>query len=159
MGSDYLIRLKSLIINLLIPLSVGSLAGFLTMDSMKVYKNLNQPCFAPPSLLFPIVWTALYILMGISSYIVYESNSALKSSALKVYTLQLLMNFIWPLIFFNAQMYLFSFVWLILIWCFVSWMIILFCKIKPLSGYLQVPYLLWLTFAAYLNIGIYFLNK
>lgn len=157
--SDCLLKLKSLIINLLIPLSVGSLAGFLTMDSMEVYKNLNQPSFAPPSLLFSIVWTALYILMGISSYMVYESNSARKSKALKVYALQLMLNFIWPLIFFNAQLYLFSFIWLIFIWCLVLWMIILFCKINQLSGYLQIPYLLWLTFAAYLNIGVYFLNK
>lgn len=154
-----MIKLKSLIINLLIPLAVGSLSGFLTMNSMKIYKDLNQPSFAPPSFLFPIVWTILYILMGISSYIVYESNSILKSKALKVYVLQLSMNFIWPLLFFNGQMYLFSFVWLIAIWCLVLWMIILFYKVKPVSGYLQIPYLLWLTFAAYLNLSVYFLNK
>ncbi len=155
----FLIKLKSLIINLLIPLAIGSLSGFLSMNSMKIYKDLNQPSFAPPSFLFPIVWTILYVLMGISSYMVYESNSILKNKALKVYALQLLMNFIWPLLFFNAQMYLFSFVWLIGIWGLVLWMIILFCKIKPISGYLQIPYLLWLTFAAYLNLGVYFLNK
>lgn len=155
----FLIKLKSLVVNLLIPLVVGSLSGFLTMNSMKIYKDLNQPSFAPPSFLFPIAWTILYILMGISSYMVYESNSILKNKALKVYALQLLMNFIWPLLFFNARRYLFSFIWLIGIWCLVLWMIILFYKIKRTSGYLQIPYLLWLTFAAYLNLGVYFLNK
>ncbi len=154
-----MINLKSLIVSLLIPLAVGSISGFLSMESMKIYKTLNQPSFAPPSFLFPIVWSILYILMGISSYIVYESNSLLKNKALKVYAIQLLMNFIWPLIFFNAQMYLFSFIWLLAIWCLVLFMIILFSKIKPISGYIQIPYLLWLTFAAYLNLGVYFLNK
>lgn len=154
-----MIKLKSLIVNLIIPLGVGTLAGVLTMDSMKIYKNLTHPRFAPPSFLFPIVWTILYILMGISSYMVYESNSTLKNKALRVYILQLSMNFVWPLLFFNAQMYLFSFIWLIAIWCLVLWMIILFYRIKPISGYLQIPYLLWLTFAAYLNLSVYFLNK
>ena len=154
-----MIKLKSLIVNLLIPLGVGSLAGLLSMDSMKIYKELNQPSFAPPSFLFPIVWTVLYILMGISAYMVYESNSRLKTKALKVYGTQLLMNFIWPLLFFNAQMYLFAFVWIVALWCLALLMTILFYKTKPISGYLQIPYLLWLTFAAYLNIGVYLLNR
>lgn len=154
-----MIKLKSLIVNLLIPLGVGSLAGLLSMDSMKIYKELNQPSFAPPSFLFPIVWTVLYILMGISAYMVYESNSRLKTKALKVYGTQLLMNFIWPLLFFNAQMYLFAFVWIVALWCLALLMTILFYKTKPISGYLQIPYLLWLTFAAYLNFGVYLLNR
>ena len=154
-----MVNLKSLIINLLIPLVAGSLSDFLTMDSMEVYKDLNQPSFAPPSFLFPIVWTILYILMGISSYGIYESNSPIKNKALKVYALQLFMNFIWPLLFFNAQLFLFSFIWLITIWCLVLWMIILFYKVKPIWGYIQVPYLLWLTFAVFLNFSVYSLNK
>lgn len=140
------------------PLSVGGLASFLTRDSMDLYKDLNQPNFAPPSFLFPIVWTILYILMGISTYMVYESSSPLRTKALTVYALQLIMNFIWPLIFFNTQMYLFAFIWLVVIWCLVLWMIILFYKIKPAAAYLQIPYLLWLTFAAYLNFNVYLLN-
>ncbi len=157
-GSDLLIKLKSLVISLLIPLAVGGLSGFLTMNSMEIYKNLNQPNFAPSPFAFPIVWTILYILMGISSYMIYESKSPLKNKALAVYAVQLIFNFIWPLIFFNAQMYLFAFIFLIALWLLVVWMIILFYKIKFVAAYLQIPYLLWLTFAAYLNFTIYLLN-
>ncbi len=153
-----MIKLKSLIINLIIPLAVGGLSGFLTMNSMEVYKNLNQPNFAPPSIAFPIVWAILYVLMGISTYMIYESGSPLKNRALIVYGTQLVVNFIWPLIFFNAGMYLFAFIWLIALWILVLWMTILFYKIKHAAAYFQIPYLLWLTFAAYLNFAIYLLN-
>lgn len=153
-----MIKLKPLLISLLIPLGIGSLASFLTMNSMDVYKNLNLPSFAPPSFIFPVAWTILYILMGISAYMIYDSSSPLKSKALTVYSIQLIFNFIWPLIFFNGQMYLLAFMWLILLWILVLWMIILFHKINRVAAYFQIPYLIWLTFAAYLNLGIYLLN-
>ena len=150
-----MIKLKSLVISILIPLLVGGAAGFLTMNSMGAYKSLDKPMLSPPAILFPIAWTILYILMGISSYIIYESDSALKNKAITVYAVQLFFNFIWPFIFFNAGMYLLAFIWLILLWILVLWMISLFYKLSPTAAYLQIPYILWLTFAAYLNLGVY----
>ena len=154
-----MIKLKSLISNLIIPLAVGGLSSVLIRDGIEFYnKNVKQPSFAPPSILFPIVWIILYILMGISSYIIVESDSVLREKSLVIYGLQLLFNFIWPLIFFDTRMYLFAFIWLILLWILTFLMIILFYKIEPVSAYLQIPYILWLTFAAILNINVYFLN-
>lgn len=153
-----MIKLKPLVISLIIPLGTGGLAGFFTMNSMEVYKNLNQPNLAPPSFVFPIVWTILYILMGISSYLIYQSDSSTKSKSLILYSIQLIFNFIWPIIFFNGGIYLFSLVWLVILWVLVLLMIISFYKINKTAAYLQIPYLLWLTFAAYLNLSIYILN-
>ncbi len=151
-------KLISLIICIFIPLAVGGLSAFLTKDSMN-YHQIIKPDFAPPSSVFPIVWTILYILMGISSYIICSSDSTLKQSALNWYAIQLLFNFIWSLIFFNLQNYLFAFVWLIGLIICICVMIIKFYKISPIAGYLQIPYLLWCLFAAFLNFNIYLLNK
>lgn len=153
-----MIKLKSLLINLLITLGGGAVIAFLTRDSMEVYANVQQPPLAPPGVVFPIVWTILYTLMGISAYMITESNSKLKNKALTVYGVQLFLNFIWPLVFFNGQMFLFAFIILMALWIMVLWMIGLFYKINPISAFLQIPYALWLTFAAYLNLGVYLLN-
>lgn len=153
-----MIKLKSLLINLLITLGGGVVIAFLTRDSMEVYANVQQPPLAPPGVVFPIVWTILYTLMGISAYMITESNSKLKNKALTVYGVQLFLNFIWPLVFFNGQMFLFAFIILMALWIMVLWMIGLFYKINPISAFLQIPYALWLTFAAYLNLGVYLLN-
>lgn len=152
------IKWKELIISLLIPLGVGALSAFLTRNSMDVYSNINQPPLAPPSILFPIVWTILFALMGVSSYLVYVSNAKNKREALSLYGVQLVVNFIWPLIFFNMQAYFAAFIWLIFLWVLVLLIIWHFHKAKPLAAYLQIPYILWLTFAAYLNLAIYLLN-
>ena len=152
------IKWKELIISLLIPLAVGGLSAFLTRNSMDVYANINQPPLAPPSILFPIVWTILFALMGVSSYLVYMSNSKNKREALALYGVQLIVNFIWPLIFFNMQAYFAAFLWLILLWVLVAVMIRQFYKAKPLAAYLQIPYIIWLTFAAYLNLAIFLMN-
>ncbi len=153
-----MIKLKSLLINLLITLGGGAVIAFLTRDSMEVYANVQQPPLAPPGVVFPIVWTILYTLMGISAYMITESNSKLKNKALTVYGVQLFLNFIWPLVFFNGQMFLFAFIILMALWIMVLWMIGIFYKINPISAFLQIPYALWLTFAAYLNLGVYLLN-
>lgn len=153
-----MIKLKSLLINLLITLGGGAVIAFLTRDSMEVYANVQQPPLAPPGVVFPIVWTILYTLMGISAYMITESNSKLKNKALTVYGIQLFLNFIWPLVFFNGQMFLFAFIILMALWIMVLWMIGIFYKINPISAFLQIPYALWLTFAAYLNLGVYLLN-
>lgn len=154
-----MINWKSLIISLAISLGTGILSALITRSSMKIYQNLNLPKLAPPSILFPIVWTILFILMGISAYIIYESNSNKKQNALKIYAIQLLVNFIWPILFFNLNLYFISFVWIILLWIFILIMINSFKQISNIAAYLQIPYFLWVTFASYLNFMIYYLNK
>ena len=154
-----MIKLKSLIISLVLSLGVGGLASLATRDSMDVYQYINLPPFAPPSSLFPIVWTILYILMGISAYGVYESESKYKSSALSLYGIQLIVNFIWPLLFFNGRMFSAAFVCLMILWLLVIFMIIQFYKVKPWTAWLQIPYLIWLTFAAFLNWNVFILNR
>ncbi len=155
-------KIKPYVISILIALAVGGLAAWLTMDSMEIYGQIEQPSLAPPGWLFPVVWGILYVLMGISAALVYTNKTAgqqEKSSALKVYALQLIVNFFWSIIFFNLRNYLFAFFWLVLLWVLIIIMIVKFYKIKPLAGLLQVPYLLWVTFAGYLNLMIYLLNR
>lgn len=149
---------KALLISLLISIGVGALSGILTRNSVEVYSQLNRPPLSPPSWVFPVVWTILFVLMGISSYIVYMSKSPNTKGALAVYILQLAVNFIWPFIFFSAQAYLFAFIWLIFLWLLVVLMINMFYKISPVAAILQIPYLVWLTFAAYLNLMVVILN-
>ena len=153
------IRWKSLIVCLLIPLAVGALSGFLTMNSMEVYAGVNQPPLSPPGFLFPIVWTILFVLMGISSWLVWQSDEPSRTRALSLYAVQLAVNFVWPLLFFNLQSYLFALLWLILLIVLVIAMIASFAKIDKTAAWLQVPYLLWLLFAAYLNAGVWLLNR
>lgn len=155
----YQIKWKPLIISLLIPLAVGGLSALLTMQSMEIYGNLNQPPLSPPGFLFPIVWAVLFILMGISSYLIYVSDNQNKKRALTIYAVQLFFNFVWSLIFFNMQAYLFAFIWLVILWLFIIAMIVSFWKISKPAALLQIPYLLWVTFAGYLNLGIFLLNR
>lgn len=152
------IRWKELIISLLVALGVGALSAFVTRDSMMIYGQIETPPLAPPSWLFPVVWTILFALMGISSYLVYVSSAKNKRTALTIYAVQLIVNFIWPILFFNMQAYTFAFVWLIILWALVLSMIVSFYRARPIAGYLQIPYLIWLTFAAYLNLAIAILN-
>lgn len=153
------IKWKKLLICVAVPLLVGGVSAFLTYGGMEQFSNLNQPLLSPPGWLFPIVWTILYTLMGIASYIVSESISPLKRSALTFYALQLIFNFFWSIIFFNLEAYLFAFVWLIVLWVLILVTMLKFYKISERAGDLMLPYLLWVTFAAYLNLGIYFLNR
>ncbi len=148
---------STLIISILIPLAVGSLSALLS-GTMSTYSTLNKPALSPPSILFPIVWTILYILMGISSYMIYISNSPDAPKALKTYALQLFFNFCWSIIFFRFSLYLLSFLWLIIMIILIYIMIKQFYKISPTAAYLQIPYLLWCIFAAYLNFSIYTMN-
>ena len=142
------IRNKSaLIISILIPLTVGTMSALFS-GNMSSYSILTQPAFSPPGFIFPVVWTILYILMGASSYIVYFSNSSNKSKALLLYCIQLFFNFCWSIIFFGLDLFLFAFIWLIA----------LILIVNPLSAYLQIPYLIWCIFAAYLNFSIFLLN-
>ena len=156
--SVHRINLKRLLISLAISLGTGLLSGLISTSGMDSFETVVQPPLAPPAFLFPIVWTILYILMGISSYIVWESDSENKQKALAVYGLQLAVNFFWSIIFFNYQAYLFALIWIILLWVLIIIMIYEFSKVSKLSAILQIPYLLWVTFATYLTFGIFLLN-
>ncbi len=154
-------KIKPYIIGIVIPVAVGVLAAFLTRDSMDIYKQIVKPPLAPPGIVFPIVWTILYVVMGIGSTMVYKSegNEKDKSQALMFYSLQLVVNFFWSILFFNKQAFLFSFIWLIVLWLLIIGMIFSFKKLNKTAAYLQIPYLLWVTFAGYLNLMIYLLNR
>ena len=149
------------IIGLALPLAIGGLAGWLTMGSMSTYSALVQPSLAPPPWVFPVVWTILYLMMGIFSVLVWKADApqAEKKQALTWYVAQLAVNFVWPLLFFNAGLYGIALAWLILMLALVVETIIRFRAISPVSAGLMVPYLLWLLFAAYLNAAIWLLNR
>lgn len=151
-------NIKTFIISVLIPLLTGGLAGLLTSKSMVIYKHLNLPPLSPPGFIFPIVWTILYILMGIGAYFIIISNSSTRTEALRTYALQLVLNFLWTIVFFNMRNFLLAFIILIALWALIIKMIITFKNIKPIAGYLQIPYLLWVTFAGYLNFMVFILN-
>ena len=153
------INFKRLIIAVLIPLAVGGISSLISLEGFKSYSETAvKPSLSPPDWLFPVVWTLLYILMGISSYLVYEKDKTEAKQTLAVYVIQLAMNFMWPVFFFSLGAYLFSFIWLIILWAFTFAMIIMFYRVNKTAGLLQIPYLLWLTFAAYLNLSAYILN-
>lgn len=143
----------------LLPLGVGLTAGILTKDAVEIFGSAIKPPLSPPAALFPIVWTILYILMGISAYLIKREKSEFQEEALTLYGYQLIVNFLWPVFFFSFEWYFFSLLWLFLLWFLVLKMILTFWKILPLAAYLNIPYFLWLTFAAYLNAGIWLLNR
>ena len=150
---------KKLIICVAIPLAVGGLAAFLTMGAMDDFGSLKQPPLSPPGWLFPVVWTILYTLMGVASYFVLTSGKPARSkTALTVYGVQLFFNFLWSIIFFDLGWYLFAFFWIIALWLLIILTTVLFRRISKPAGYLMIPYILWVSFAAYLNLGIYILN-
>lgn len=153
------IQWKKLLICIAIPLAVGGLAALLTMNSMETFGRLNQPPLSPPAWLFPVVWTILYTLMGIASYLVLVSEKVYRAkSALTLYGIQLAFNFLWSIVFFNLNAYWFAFVWLIILWVLIIVTTVLFYRISKAAGYLMIPYLIWVTFAAYLNFAIAMLN-
>jgi len=149
-------KYKKLIIFILIPLVVGFI-GNLLGGSTDIYEKINTPSFAPPGFLFPIVWSILYILMGISSYMI--SKEANNKTALTVYFVQLGVNALWSLFFFRLNWFLFSALWLVLLLCLIIYMIYEFAKLNKTAAYLQIPYALWVTFALVLNSAIYILNS
>lgn len=191
--------IKQFTIAIAIPVILGVLAAFLTNENMNIYDDIVVPPLAPPVKLFPIVWTILYILMGISSSLVFrqrtlhtpyafhekkttgametplspgssrttvryqESEAAIKQKeavfdALYVYATQLFLNFFWSIFFFNMRTFLFAFIWLLMLWIAALVMILKFKKLSTPAGLLQIPYLIWISFAGYLNFAIYWLN-
>ena len=151
--SKFKIYLKSI----LIPVAVGTIIGLLTSGAIQ-YNELIQPSFAPPAILFPIVWTVLYVLMGVS-YGILESNGQVDSEINFIYYLQLFVNALWSIIFFTLERRLFAFLWILLLIVLVVIMISKFYDKNKVAGLLQIPYLLWLVFAAILNFSVYLLNR
>ena len=155
------INFKKLAKSIAIPLLIGAAAGFLTKSGMDTFQTLNQPPLTPPPIVFPIVWTILYALMGISFYLVSTNSPSPEefAQARATYLVQFVLNFLWPFFFFNFGWYLFSFFWLIALWFTVLIMIKQFADISKAAAWLNVPYLIWLTFAGYLNLGVWWLNR
>ena len=154
------INLKKLVISLLIPILVGVISSLITRSSMEMYDMVQKPFLSPPKIIFPIVWSILFIMMGISLYGVTQSNAPQgeKSLSYIVFLLQLLFNFLWPVFFFNFQLYTFSAVWLFILILLIALNAYMFFKLNKWSGYLLLPYLAWCIFALYLNIGVAYLN-
>lgn len=151
------IQWKKLLICIAIPILTGLAASFLTRENMSLFDSVRKPPLAPPAWLFPVAWTILYVLMGIASYLVLLSCKP-DCTSLIIYVVQLAFNFAWSLFFFNLKLYLFSFLWLILLWLLILTTILLFRKTSKTAAYLMIPYLVWVTFAGYLNFGIFLLN-
>lgn len=158
------VNIFKLVIAVIIPLAVGMLSSFITKDAMMTFNSMKKPPLAPPGILFPIVWSILYVLMGISSYIIFEyygkddANLKLKNKCLLIYAIQLIFNFFWSIIFFKFKLYFVALVWLIILWMFVLALIVECKNISRVASILLIPYLIWITFAAYLNIGIAIIN-
>lgn len=150
-------KFKNYALTIIIPLALGGIVGFLISGSMN-YDTLNQPPLSPPAVLFPIVWTVLYALMGVSYGILREKK--MNDSDVKlIYYVQLVVNLLWPVAFFVLEWRLFAFFWILLLDALVVLMIITFKRRDKLAAYLQLPYLAWVLFASYLNLGVYILNR
>ena len=150
-------KIKIYIKSILIPVIIGGIVGFIISPYID-YNTLQKPFLAPPSIVFPIVWTILYILMGIS-YGILESNKLTNKKIDLLYYIQLGFNAVWSIFFFLLKWRLFSFIWIILLAILIIFMILKFYDKNKVAGLLQIPYLLWVIFASYLNIAIYILNK
>lgn len=150
-------KTKIYVESILIPVIIGGIVGLIISGSID-YNSLQKPFLAPPSILFPIVWTILYILMGVS-YGILESKSLIEPKTKFIYYLQLFVNATWSIIFFTLKWRLFAFIWIILLDLLVIIMIIEFYKKNKIAGLIQIPYLLWVLFASYLNLAVYLLNK
>ena len=167
MGMDKIIKNRGWIgplIAVAIPLAVGGIAALLTSGEMAQFSALRQPPLSPPPWLFPVAWTILYILMGLSSYLLFvhvptnAPRAECRRKALFLYVLQLFFNFCWPLFFFNAKLYFFSFAWLLVMWLLIISLTKTAFKVEKTAASFLLPYLLWTTFAGYLNIMIALLN-
>lgn len=129
----------------------------LSQSGMAAYAMMNKPALSPPGWVFPVVWTNLYVLMGIASYLVLTSGKP-NDAALTVYAIQLFFNFFWSILFFRLGLCVTAFIWLVLLWFLILGTTVLFYRIVKAAGYLMIPYLLWVAFAGYLNLSICLLN-
>ncbi len=151
---------KLLLICLAIPLATGGLSALISGGGMKAFESLNKPPLSPPGWLFPVVWTALYLLMGYSLFLILTSGSDSRTVGENVtlFATQLIFNFFWSIFFFNFELYFFSFGWLIVLWTLIFAMCVSFYKTSKLASLINIPYLAWVSFAGYLNLGIAVLN-
>ena len=147
-------KVKDLIKAIIIPLSLGFLISLLIKTNL--YDNIIKPVLSPPKIIFPIVWTIIYILLGVSNFLINKNGK--KEVPNLIYYVGLAINLIWPFIFFNFKEYLIALIWLFILIAFVILMMIEYFKINKLAFYLQIPYILWLLFAFYLNYQIFVLN-
>ncbi len=150
-------NLKIYLKSILIPVILGGIVGFVIYKNIG-YDNLVKPNFAPPGNIFPIIWTILYILMG-TSYGILESNQLIDKKIDVLYYTQLIVNMLWPVFFFTFELRLIAFIIIIILTILIVVMIVEFYKKNKIAGLLQIPYLIWVVFAGFLNIGIYLLNK
>ena len=148
------------IVCLVVPLTIGAISGIATSSGLKDwYFNLNKPSFNPPNYLFGPVWSFLYLLMGMSFYLILqETKSPLRKKAINIFILQLSLNFLWSFLFFKFQLLGLAFIEILLIWLSILWMILEFKKLNKTAAYLQIPYLLWVSFASLLNGTIWWIN-
>lgn len=149
---------KPFVVSVLLNLLVSSFVGWATSGAMAEYESVQKSSLTPPSFVFPVVWTILYVLMGISAAMIYQSDSSQKKRALTLYVIQLIVNYIWSVIFFNLRMYDLAFFWLVLLWVLIAAMMISFRVINRKAALLQLPYLIWVTFAGYLAFSVWMLN-
>lgn len=153
------IRLKPLLFHLALPLAVGGAAALLTRDQTGiVYQSIEQPLFSPPGWVFPVVWTILYILMGVAAYLIQVTPCRYSKKALNIYWCSLVVNFLWPVVFFQLQQFTLALVLLIVLWGLVFAAAAFYSLCNKTACILMIPYLLWLSFAAYLNMAIVCLN-
>ena len=150
--------LRSCILFSLLSLAVGGISALVSGGFSSVYGEIILPPFAPPGFIFPIVWSILYILMGIGAGLVWSTNSSKREEAITWFVLQLAVGFLWPIIFFSQKLFFFAFLWIILLLLLVLRMTYWFFRIKQVSAFLQIPYIVWLLFASALNLGVVLLN-
>ncbi|KPM46851.1 TspO/MBR family protein [Jiulongibacter sediminis] len=148
------------ILCLAIPLAIGGLSGFATVTGIDSwYSSINKPSFNPPNWIFAPVWTTLYALMGVSLFIVWQSPaSQFRTNALIIFGIQLFLNFCWSFLFFYFESPGLALVEIVFLWASILMMIFYFIKVKPIAGYLQIPYIIWVSFASILNAAIWHLN-
>lgn len=153
------IKVKLVVSSIAIPLALGLLVNWLTKDSMKIYEQLNKPAIALPGYTFGVIWSILFVLMGISSYIIYVSTSKQRVKALRLYGINLLLVCLWPIAFFTFSSYFIAFVIMIILWGVVFTMVSMFTQISRLAGWILLPYFIWVTYATYLNLQVLLLNR
>ena len=153
-------HILKLLVSVAVPLGLGAIAGmFMAQPAPGWYASLNKPSFNPPNWIFGPVWSVLYLLMGISLFLVWKQGAGkVRNLAISIFLLQLLLNIAWCFIFFYFNRIGLALVIIILLWICIVLMLVLFYKIRPIASFINIPYLLWVTFAAVLNVGYYSLN-
>ena len=152
-------KYKPYLISLAITAVIAGIGAAVTYSGMESFRSLDKPPFSPPEILFPLVWTVLYILMSLAGAKVFLKSGAVFTLPVKLYAAQLIFNLGWSILFFGFGAYLLSFWWIVALWLLVLLMIVTFYPVDHTASVSQIPYLIWISFAAYLNLGIWYLNR